>query len=488
MAICALAVVVAAGCGGATETSGPDLFGELVTSPPSAPFETDDLPTGGDGYPLRAAAVEGDWSTYRGNAERTGTRLAPGIVRPRIAWSAEVGIQGYANTPLVDEQTVYVTSQGDSHNVADSDDGFYAIDRESGQRRWAYATNEDINGASLTDEFVIGGADDGTLYAVRRTDGTLAWQTELGDLLTHGPLVVGDRLYVHGQEHVTMLDARTGQGLARVPGSSAGWEPRGGLAARGETIFRTAEERRVDAIADGDRLWGIGLSDAEAESWGWSATFSPPMVVGGAVVVAAPSYVDYESASIRIGLIDADNGDVLWSIAAEEHIGAPMMTSDFAIAYDQHHFASLPWLMNGMLYHPQVSNPYLVAFSLASGRAVNAVELPDCRCRQFPSIVGVPSRGYFPRHDGALYAFTPATGTHAWAIQLGRHAEAGQAASMVGLSSDPYGYGGGYEEYCAGEPYDSTALFATPAIGNDGTLYVGTGDGWLYAIVDDDWE
>jgi outer membrane protein assembly factor BamB len=60
-----------------------------------------------------------------------------------------------------------------------------------------------------------------------------------------------------------------------------------------------------------------------------------------------------------------------------------------------------------------------------------------------------------------------------WSLSVGLHAAAGGRSTHFVA---PAG--------CSPEPADGTALFAPPALGADGTLYVGSGDGWLYAITD----
>ena len=49
---------------------------------------------------------------YLGGPTRSGRREVAPITKPVIAWSAQVGIQGYANTVLTSGDTIFLGSQG----------------------------------------------------------------------------------------------------------------------------------------------------------------------------------------------------------------------------------------------------------------------------------------------------------------------------------------------------------------------------------------
>lgn len=484
VAVAALLGGSAAGCG-AAGARGDDLGYDPAVADLGAPveplFDARGLPLGSAGVPLRAEAVTGEWTTFRGDRTRSGTRLAPGIGDPRIRWSTRVGIQGYTNTPLVGRDAVFVSSQGATHDVGDSEDGFYALDLADGSRRWFFGTNEDVNGASLSDELVIGGTDDGTLYAIERATGRERWRVELGSPQRHGPLIDGDLAYAQLVDGVAVIDVHTGSTREILPGASDD-SGRGALAATRRALFRTARNCRLESWEGGDDAWSATVCPIGSEEWVWADNYVPPMPIGGALLTIAPSLLDYSSAELHVELRDATTGERFWTSETEQ------LVSDMGMVpaepgYDLPYHASLPWLMNGTLFVPQVTLPNVVGIDLASGRMRAVLRMPDCRSRQFASIVGVPARGYFARHDGTLYGFAPATGSISWSLNLQYQASAG-SSPRVGYGYDPYLYS---DTYCYADPWDGTALFATPAIGEDGVLYVGSGEGFLYAIGDSDW-
>lgn len=477
----AAVIVAIAGCGGTARLPNDDLgYDPAIRDLDAAPveiFDAEGLPLGSSGAPLRGAAVEGEWSTHLGNAERTGTRLAPSIQEPVIRWSADVGIQGYANTPLVGTDRVFATSQGSLHNQSDSEDGFYALDIVDGSRLWFYPTNEDINGASLTEDFVVGGSDDGTLFAIDRETGEKAWEIELGSPLHHGPLVDGNTLRVQLESGFVTIDARNGTSMQRGSGDPDGYDVRGSLSGSDGDVYRVARACSLSAYRDDDQAWGRTSCTPSSEEWQRASQYGPAVVVGGGLLSLSPVALDYESADLALGLFDRDSGEQLWSVDSE----APLAEDRYASpSYDATFMAASPWLMNGVVFVPRLQRTGLVGFDLATGEPRLRVSMPDCRCRQFASIVGVPSLGYFARHDGRVYAFRPATGEVAWVVSLQYNATASPIAPN-GLS-----WATGYT-YCSADPWDGSALFSTPAIGTDGTLYVGSGEGWIYAIEDAAW-
>jgi hypothetical protein len=119
LAACCVTALAACDACGATDAppaiptpSGAAALGEAPGSAlaAEAPTEPEDLtptaagivhtepPTAAD---FAVPTVDGDWTMVRGATHRSGLRDAPAIERPRVAWSIEVGIQGYANPPIV---------------------------------------------------------------------------------------------------------------------------------------------------------------------------------------------------------------------------------------------------------------------------------------------------------------------------------------------------------------------------------------------------
>ncbi len=441
-------------------------------------FDAGEVPYASNGAPLRGPAVHGEWRMHLGAEHRSGTRLAPGIVTPRVRWSAEVGIQGYANSPLVTRDRVFATSQGSTHNQTDPEDGFYAIDRSDGSRVWFHPTNEDVNGGLLTDDFVIGGTDDGTLYAIDRDEGRLAWQAELGVPLYHAPLEWGRQLWVLGGDTIYALDPRNGSELGRTTIDGTAWEGRGALASDGEQLYFTTVNGAVGALdANGEVQWTVAIGDPDGNGGYTTHTYAPPVVLGERLLVTAPDLASYGSFQLRVALVSSVTGRSDWDLPSHSGLRALDGSAQPGMFYEMPFYAASAWLMSGRVWVPVLAADATVALDLSTGEAAAAFATRSCSSRQFPSIVGVPSRGYHARHDGTLLAFVPATGDVSWGLQLGTH-------SSAGTSVPPASARNRAASYCEGYPYDGSGLFSSPAIGEDGVLFVGTGDGWIYAIDD----
>jgi outer membrane protein assembly factor BamB len=108
-----------------------------------------------------------DWPTYRGDAQRSGSTDAPGPTRPQARWttrlpatpSASVVAAGYVFVAAVDAHTLY------------------ALDADSGERRWTYVAGGRIDSPpTYRKGRVLFGSRDGWVHCLRASDGTLVWR------------------------------------------------------------------------------------------------------------------------------------------------------------------------------------------------------------------------------------------------------------------------------------------------------------------------
>ena len=440
------------------------------SEPPARPRIVHDAPPGVDGFAVEPIA--GDWVTFRGDDARSGVREVRGIRQPRVAWSIEVGVQGYANNPIVTADAVYVGSQGEHHNEADERDGVYSIDPVTGAIRWFHHEDNDVNGIVLSDGMIVGGGDGRVLFALDAATGTERWRLEQECLLFHAPVVRDGRVVLMRSDEaggIAEVDVRTGA----VTGELGCFRPdRGAVSHGGDQIFRASDQDLSMFDATG-RAWVEGEIATDA----WSRTrWAPPLVARDVVIEAVHRYpfsVDggfrYRPAAVARW---RDNGQLIWAV----DINDPSTANSAPETIDTAFLRSLPYLHEDRLIWTPTTAGELVAFDLGSGDRIDSVALPDCRKRAFGSIVGTPDMAYYARHDGVVYGFTPKPLGIVWTLGLGLHATAGNDRTHMPAPGS-----------CFADPKNGTALFATPAIGEDGTLYVGSGDGWLYAVRDRSW-
>ena len=460
-ATCALAASILCSCGGLRGIDDPFLPAELPAN---------------DGVEMLTPTEQPSWSSWAGSATRAATRRARGIDDPRVAWSSRVGILGYANSPLVDGETIYVASQGATHNAPDDEDGAYALDARTGAQLWFTPTEEDLNGATLGERALFAGTDSGTLYAFDRATGATLWSQSFGHAHHHGPVLLDGRLWVNGRDIVYELDAGTGDVLRRVPVPRDDWSVRGALSVHEGGLLRTSRNGGLQRIEDGAMVWERGLVEMDRDGYAHAPQYAPAVIVGDVALVSAPVNLAYGSVDIDVVAVDAISGAIRWRAALAE-VGPELTRRGPMNSYDLGYSATAPWVSGGLVFVPWLEGAYLLGLELADGSGALSVPLPDCRSRQFATLVGVPSRGYYARHDGALYSFVPSTGELDWAMQLGALAGAGQVTRPLAAPAS----------FCTAEPYHGVGLYAPPALSEDGWIYVGAGSGVLYAIVDEQW-
>ncbi len=418
------------------------------------------------------APVVGDWIGWRGNTERSGLREAPGIARPRVAWAIDVGIQGYANTPVVTADTVYVASQGGTHNqrrgTADERDGVLALDAATGAQRWRFATDTDANGLTLAGDALLVTTDSGALLALETTNGQQRWRVETGCMLAHGPLVVGDEAWVVRRDGVLRVNLTTGAPSARLPEACPG-EERGAASRAGDDVFVASAGRELERWTPAAPVWTARDTETPALR---GANWTAPLLTESLALVAYDRW-PFADGTRRQALVAfwRDSGHPVWA----HDINDPATSVD-----DRRRptpfLRSTAWVYGDRAFWTPTTRPEIAIISLVDGSRVGGIALDDCRRRQFASIVGTPTTGYLARHDGMLYAFSIENPAIVWRLQLGLHGMAGADRPAISVTAG-----------CSELPDDGSALFATPAIGADGTLYVPAGDGWLYAIRDESW-
>lgn len=411
--------------------------------------------------------VTGDWTMQRGNAARSGLREAPPIREPNIAWSIQVGIQGYANTPIVTREGVYVSSQGDQHNNSDERDGVYSLNPENGAILWHFRTPQDANGMALYEGTLVVGTDHGTLHAISPSDGAELWRAELSCPIYQAPSYHDGWLYLLRREGWVRVKLADGSVEGDV--ESCTRSERGFVVTGDDHFVRVATRDVPRAYSpEGELIWeGEPVTERSngRGRWQWPTLTSSLQIQP---VHRWPRVDEEGTTRHRPALVARwrDNGVVAWvwnlnspALAEPLDEGCP----DFQ--------RSAPFAVDGRLFMPLTHGPHLAAADATSGEVVGSVVMPDCRCRQFAAMVGTPEVGYLARHDGMLYGIDLSALSVLWSVNLGLH-------GVAGTSETHHPVAGGCSEY----PKNGSALFSTPAIAEDGRLYVGSGDGWIYAV------
>ena len=110
---------------------------------------------------------QNDWPTYRHDVGRTGVTKAPAPTDLKSCWEAKVTTR--ASAPVIADGKVFVADV-DAHAVC-------AFGADDGRLLWRYTTGARVDSPPTWHEgLLLFGSRDGWVYAVRASDGVLAWR------------------------------------------------------------------------------------------------------------------------------------------------------------------------------------------------------------------------------------------------------------------------------------------------------------------------
>lgn len=403
-----------------------------------------------------------DWATYQGNPQRSGLAAdAPEIDVARVRWKAKVGIQGYLNAPLVLGTVVVVPTSGRVHNAPDPDDGLRALEAATGKEIWHAASLGDANGATATDGVVVFGSDDHHVRAIDLSTGKERWALARASVVYSTPLVVDDT--------VVLGDASGRVFGVALPTGKLQWEAsfsgaiRGGLASDGKVVFVVSQGGDVAAIdADGTERWRVALKRPGWDGIGSEPIegYNAPIVDGERLIVPFARDTHYETGPALLAVSTAD-GRELWRAT----------TGSIGEAWGN--LRSSPALQGGTLVWAEPYSGDVAGLDGATGIPRFRTTVGACLFPQYASPAIAGTLAYVPRHDGHLTAVELPSGTLRWKLYLGDAASAGTTPPAIeGMTG------------CDWDLPTGSPLFSPPAIDDDGTVYVGSGEGWLFAIED----
>lgn len=417
--------------------------------------------------PLDCPNLVEEWTMFQGGGERTGCLSTLPIVNPEILWATEIGISGWRNNPVVDDGAIYVGSAGVLQYIGDRRDGIYSLDLLTGEQRWRYNTELDVNSVAVAGGVVIGVGDEGRIWALSARDSTLLWSDDLEVGVFGDPLIIGDMVIIgDGNGVVTAYDLDSGDQLwldrePRLVGAI-----RGGASTDGEHIYVATDLGEVASInTAGQTAWKITLVPRDGKT---AEVFAAPTVTDTMLIISVVR--GGEAAEPGFRALDKETGEELW--ASQDKAGIKIrwanVRSSPAIAGD--------YIVFGEGYSNQ-----LVVINLYTGETLWAAETGEECLPHWPSPVVNNSDStvlaYLARHDGGLYAVDLQTRTVAWKIYLGD-------AEGTGAFPQDFEEGG----FCGSGPTVGHSILSSPAVASNGVIVVGTLEGYIMAIGDADWE
>jgi outer membrane protein assembly factor BamB len=424
-----------------------------VDEPPAPPPVADPQP------PLLLAG--GGWPLLHGDLGRTGHSNAAPIVTPRVLWKTTVGIQGWLNGPVIAGSLVLVPSSGDKHNTPDARDGIFALELRTGKPRWHAHFDGDANGVALAADRAFATGDDGYTYGLSLATGAVIWRQKGQGKVYSGPLPIGDRVIVGDAGGLLRAYAQAdGTPLWKVQLDGS---IRGGASSDGTSIYAVSTGGEAVALSlDGKERWRRTVT---RPGYGGGRpvpieAYSAPIVADGLVILPFARDTGYDTPALFA--LDAATGKTRWEAKGKGKD-------------DWGNIRSTPALVSGTLVYSEPYSGDVVGVDAKSGRARFRVTVGPCFFPQWASPAAAGDLVYVPRFDGALYAVRAGTGAVAWQLYLGAQSRVGPG--LPGMLAGAKG--------CEWELPFGAPLYSPPAIAEDGMLLVGSGEGVLYAIVDD---
>lgn len=400
------------------------------------------------------------WSTFQAGTERQGCVSVPRIETPRIMWRYEAGISGWLNNPVIDDGAVFVGSAGVAQFSGDRLDGIHSIDLATGNRRWFYTTELDVNSVSVRNDVVVATGDEGRIWALSARDGTLLWTDDLQVGVFGSPLMLDDMIIIGaGDGSITPYD---------YDGNRLSWQRRvdgpirGGASSDGERIYVAGETHEVLALTkNGEQVWRVQVV-ARGAGADEARIFAAPTVTEDLVIISlVRADVFGEPALVAL---DKDTGEVVWRSVDR----AALKAGDWA------NIRSSPAVAGDFLVYAEGYSNELVVLGLASGETEWSAAVGPFCYPHWPSVAINGGYAYVARHDGGLYAVDLAdrSGEFAWEI-------------YIGLSNGSGAFPEGHQ--CDWGPETGHSILASPAVSPEGVVVVGSLEGWIMAIGDTSW-
>jgi len=468
-------------------------------------------------------AIAGDGSVYVGTNEFELNALDTG---GDVRWSTSLG--GRPRSPaLGPDGTLYLTF--------DNSDGKIAAFSPSGDQKWSrnldgrkgYAPAVGPDGTVYVGS---GEGDSGTVYAFE-SDGTQKWSVETGGTARSSPAI--------GSDGTIYIGAADGKLYAISPAGDVKWTFQAGgeirsspaVGGEGRIYFGVRDSTLYAVNPDGSEAWSLGLG---------APVGSPAIGNEGQIYVSAgTTFYAIGGGSDSEGLADApwprmggdlqttgrslnagpQQGEAKWSFDAGSRVRDPSIGNDGTIyigdADGLHAVDSSgteKWSYSGAVSgggnRDNVNNAPAIAeggplYFGSDADYAHAVGLDGqrqwveqvCSACNIAASPAVTSDGtmYIGTNDGELYAFTP-DGSVKWTFDASGRVVSPAIASdgTIYIGVGDLSFGGGVDPgkvYAINPDGSEKWSFQTdgevkgdPAVGPDGTIYVGARDGKIYAL------
>jgi outer membrane protein assembly factor BamB len=269
------------------------------------------------------------------------------------------------------------------------------------------------------------------------------------------PLPLGDQVIVgdaSGTVRALAIKDGAPRWQARLDGAI-----RGGASADEGAIYVVSQRGEAAALRfDGATIWRARLR-VVAPSTELTEVYAAPIVAGSSLIIPFARDTMYPTPGVLA--LDKRRGKLAWLAKGTSVI-------------DWGNVRMTPALTSGLLIWPEPYSGDVVGLDVLTGLVRFRQAVGPCF---FPSWAAPAAAGdvvYVPRFDGALYAVRASDGGVLWQLYLGEERHVGPA--LPGAL--------GAQTSCEWDVPVGAPLYAPPAIAADGTVIVGSGEGFLYAV------
>jgi outer membrane protein assembly factor BamB len=423
---------------------------------------------------LSLAAFAQDAATFRGNLAHTGVYNATGVPKfSQVKWKFHTDGQ-VISSPAVANGMAFVGS---------TDGNLYAIDLESGTQKWKLFTGVRVTSSPAVENGVVYfGSYSGRFYAVDAVSGKLKWkfQTEgekrfegkhlhgsqpaaelmpdpYDAYLSSPALWSGSVYFGSGDGNIYALDAATG---------TLKWK------------FKTGDVVHASpAISDGTLYIGSWDSyfyalDAATgrEKWRFKTgedhdIYNQVGIQSSAAIMDGVVYFGCRDSNLYA--LDARTGEKKWAF---NNKGSWVITS--------------PAVQDGKVYFATSDSATVYAMDAKAGTPIFSVKFKDWPFFSSPAIAG--GMLYIGSHQGKLVAIDLATQKPAWTFETDASRQNGPMFTKPdGTPNYEAAFGDSfYDNMIIGvsKMLSVGAMLSSPVV-VDNVIYVGSTDGFLYALM-----
>ncbi len=209
--------------------------------------------------------------------------------------------------------------------VGNSDGNVYALDVDSGTRRWVFETGHRVWATPLiVSDTVYIGSMDRHLYALNLSDGVKRWDFHAQGAFASTPALRGDTLYIGAfDDRFYAIDARTGTERWHFSGQNWFW---GNLAVHDNVVYAADVDGNVYAVdaESGQQIWHQALVDDRRQN---------EPVRAGPVLSEDGSRLFVGTQNGTLYALDAADGFVVWSQDSEgQMLSQPVV--DGSVVYE----------------------------------------------------------------------------------------------------------------------------------------------------------